>query len=155
MAVSMKRMCKGQVPLFFVLQKRWFKKKKERRSSRLDCSVTYVSHLTWCKAQLWLNRVSIDPSELYHIMQSCCLLHSARVRAHLLSVTGCFASAASFGFCLHASMHSHCLDNGTDSLWTCAQQPQRVYIKPTVYELQCVEDEVPQWGNLWTQGHLG
>lgn len=108
--------------------KRWFKKKRERRRSRLDCGVTYVSHLTWCKAQLRLNRVSIDPSELYHIMQSCCLLHSACVRAHLLSVTGCFASAASFGFCLHASMHSHCLDIGTDSLWMCAQQPKRVLV---------------------------
>lgn len=121
--VSMKRMCKGQAPLFFMLQKKViYLTKKKIKQVGLQCYVCIPLNAVRSPARcLWLNRVSIDPSELYHIMQSCCLLYSAcalqRLCVHLLSVTGCFASAASFGFCLHAPMHSHCLDNGTDCLW--------------------------------------
>lgn len=96
--------------------------KKKIKQVGLQCYVCIPLNAVRSPARcLWLNRVSIDPSELYHIMQSCCLLYSAcalqRLCVHLLSVTGCFASAASFGFCLHAPMHTHCLDNGTDCLW--------------------------------------
>lgn len=109
-------------------EKRWFiyfflKKEKKIEQVGLQCYVCIPLNAVRSPAScLWLNRVSIDPAELYHIMQSCCLPDSAcalhRPCVHLLTVTGCCASSASFGFCLHAPMRSHCLDNGTNCLWT-------------------------------------
>lgn len=143
----MKRMYKGQVPLFFMLQK----KKTEKKWSRLDCSVTYVSHLTWCEDQP--DASGSTGLVLIHLsyITSCRVAAFSTVPvlskdcAHLLSVTGCFASAASFGFCLHAPMHIDCLDNGADCL-------SNVYFKLTAYEQQYILRwiiPIAIWPYLW------